>query len=314
MDESYHSSTQPRDNCRTVLEAFGLLGCQASPPCGAKSVNHYHHLPGECASAPQLSEPHRCRHIYATWVGPARLPLLLSLGWDSPALSASWTGADGEELLLVEGKSMDRRRTTAGCHWRLMIRGKQVDLLVNVLPNCLVSACLGLSPLKIKEWSWLLLHVAYLPARAKFVKILSFMVPGDIDGCVETFGSWDSLVGRSESCGILPKVLVLIHIRRHQDGHGAPAVGWRRCTSWWGTAAGRTPTSLAVDASGGVVTAHRGGRGRAHAAGARLRSGGPPTSRAGRRRTRCAEEIAAGEVSTAGKGIFFMNGDAKVGG
>jgi hypothetical protein len=28
--------------------------------------------------------------------------------------------------------------------------------------------------------------------RAKFVRILSFMVPGDRDGCVETFGSWDS--------------------------------------------------------------------------------------------------------------------------
>jgi hypothetical protein len=48
------------------------------------------------------------------------------------------------------------------------------------------------------------------------------MVPGDGDGCVETFGSWDSEVGQSESCGILPKVLVLIHIRRHRDEHGAP--------------------------------------------------------------------------------------------
>jgi hypothetical protein len=40
--------------------------------------------------------------------------------------------------------------------------------------------------------------------------VLSFMVPGDRDGCVETFGSWDSVVGRSESCGIFsPKVLSL---------------------------------------------------------------------------------------------------------
>jgi hypothetical protein len=135
------------------------------------------------------------------------------------------------------------------------------------------------------------------------------MVPGDRDGCVETFGSWDSggwservvrdfTKGSSINPYSMPPRQTWGHLEQAGGGlmslhivvgygrgpnANLPSSGrirrHRRDTSWWSWLCARAE--------------------------ARVRSGGPPMSRDGRRRTRCCRGDRRWGGPTAGKGNFL---------